>query len=484
MSGLEARSTLVRSAHVVDGAGSTADGWVLVVGDTIHAVGSGAEAPAASSVDEVVDLGDAVLTPGFIDLHGHGGAGAAYDDESFASALAVHRCARHDTLGPVPRREPVPALAASLDRVRAVMADDPLVLGVHLEGPFLSPHNKGAHNESFLVAPTPPPSMPCWSPGRASSARSPSPRSCGRGRRGPSLRVRGRGRRRRAHRRHVRPGTCRVRRRSDLLTHASTPCRGSTTRRPGRSVAAVADDRVTLELILDGVHVHPSVASVLLRAAPGRVALITDAMGAAGADDGSYTLGSLAVTVRRTVSRTSPGRTRSPGRRSRRTWRSGTPSRARGADAARGRGRADERARCRAGARRPAGASGAGVRRGPRGAVPGVEGCSGSGAPGARSSDRLGVRFGHERRRGRGSPVSPVDRPPRARSPTLRVRGGPDLQRQRAARVTNDAGTHDRSSVRPSNRAPCTYGSVPEDRMTIRCPLDRRMSTVLNVGPR
>ncbi len=68
-------------------------------------------------------------------------------------------------------------------------------------------------------------------------------------------------------------------------------------RAPGPIGAAVADDRVTLELILDGVHVHPAVAAMLLDAAPGRVALITDAMGAAGAADGAYTLGSLAVTV-------------------------------------------------------------------------------------------------------------------------------------------------------------------------------------------
>ena len=153
--GLEARRTLVRSARVVDAAGSTADGWVLVVGDTIHAVGAGPEAPAANSVDDVVDLGDAVLTPGFIDLHGHGGAGAAYEDESFASALAVHRA--HGTTRSVLSlvANPVPTLASSLERVRAVMADDPLVLGVHLEGPFLSPHNKGAHNESFLIDPSP-----------------------------------------------------------------------------------------------------------------------------------------------------------------------------------------------------------------------------------------------------------------------------------------------------------------------------------------
>ncbi len=82
-----------------------------------------------------------------------------------------------------------------------------------------------------------------------------------------------------------------------LLTHAFNAMPGIHHRAPGPIAAAVDDDRVTLELILDGVHVHPSVASMLLRAAPGRVAFVTDAMGAAGSADGSYTLGSLAVTV-------------------------------------------------------------------------------------------------------------------------------------------------------------------------------------------
>lgn len=296
--GLEARRTLVRSARVVDAAGSTTDGWVLVVGDRIHAVGSGTEVPAASSVDEVVDLGDAVLTPGFIDLHGHGGGGAAHEDDSFASALAVHRA--HGTTRSVLSlvANPVPALAASLAHVRAVMADDPLVLGVHLEGPFLSPHNKGAHNASFLVDPSPDAVSALLDAGagvlRQVTIAPELPGALAAVERfvaaGVTVAVG-----------HTVCSYDQARAAFDagatLLTHAFNAMPGIHHRAPGPIPAAVADDRVTLELILDGVHVHPSVASLLLEAAPGRVALITDAMGAAGAADGSYTLGSLAVTV-------------------------------------------------------------------------------------------------------------------------------------------------------------------------------------------
>ena len=294
-SGLEARRTLVRARHVVDVSGSTADGWVLITGDTIHAVGSGPEAPAA---DEVVELGDAILTPGFIDLHGHGGATESYEDDSFAESLAMHRS--HGTTRSVLSlvANPVPAIADSLARIRTVMDADPLVLGVHLEGPFLSPHNKGAHNESFLIDPTPAAVDELLSAGdgvvRQVTIAPELPGALD------------------AVRTFVSGGVVvavghtvgtldQARAAFDagatVLTHACNAMPGLHHRAPGPIGAAVADDRVTLELILDGVHVHPVVAETLFRAAPGRVALITDAMGAAGAADGSYTLGSLDVTV-------------------------------------------------------------------------------------------------------------------------------------------------------------------------------------------
>jgi N-acetylglucosamine-6-phosphate deacetylase len=73
-------------------------------------------------------------------------------------------------------------------------------------------------------------------------------------------------------------------------------------RSPGPIPAALADDRVTLELIADGVHVHPAVMRLAFASARtadgrGRIALITDAMAATGAGDGHYELGGLAVDV-------------------------------------------------------------------------------------------------------------------------------------------------------------------------------------------
>ena len=74
-------------------------------------------------------------------------------------------------------------------------------------------------------------------------------------------------------------------------------------RLPGPVGAALADPRVTLEAIADGVHLHPEIVRMLCAAAPGRVALVTDAMAAAGAPEGRYALGGRDVVVSEGVAR-------------------------------------------------------------------------------------------------------------------------------------------------------------------------------------
>jgi N-acetylglucosamine-6-phosphate deacetylase len=75
-------------------------------------------------------------------------------------------------------------------------------------------------------------------------------------------------------------------------------------RAPGPIAALLEDERVTVELINDGVHLHRAALELAFRAAgAGRVAFITDAMGAAGMGDGRYPLGPLEVEVRDGVAR-------------------------------------------------------------------------------------------------------------------------------------------------------------------------------------
>ncbi|MGW3233386.1 N-acetylglucosamine-6-phosphate deacetylase, partial [Kitasatospora sp. NPDC001095] len=84
-----------------------------------------------------------------------------------------------------------------------------------------------------------------------------------------------------------------------VATHLFNAMPGIAHRAPGPIVALLEDERVTVELINDGVHLHPSVLDLAYgTAGPSRVALITDAMGAAGMGDGRYPLGPLQVDVK------------------------------------------------------------------------------------------------------------------------------------------------------------------------------------------
>ena len=291
-------TTLLTGATRVDERGELPDAWVLLDGDTIAASGSGTGAPDA---DETVDLGGAIVVPGFVDLHGHGGGGHAYDDggAELAAALASHRA--HGTTRAVISlvANPLAELRERLAEIAVLSASDPLVLGSHLEGPYLATARRGAHNADYLRAPdsedlerlivaaggtlrqlTLAPELP--------GALDVIPQLVDAG---VTVAVG-----------HTEATAEQARAAFDagarMLTHAFNAMPGIHHRAPGPVVAAMEDDRVTIELILDGEHVHADVARMLIEQAPGRVALVTDAMAAAGADDGDYRLGSLNVSVR------------------------------------------------------------------------------------------------------------------------------------------------------------------------------------------
>ncbi|CAD6003971.1 N-acetylglucosamine-6-phosphate deacetylase [Agreia sp. COWG] len=294
---------LLHGARKLDASGVDDDFWVVFAGSTIAATGSGdswqALAPSIPA-DERVDARGLWLTPGFIDLHAHGGGGGSFDDDeqSILTALATHRA--HGTTRSVLSlvANPVPQLARSLRTIARLAAADPLVLGSHLEGPFLSADHRGAHDESHLIAPdattvdellaasggtlrqiTIAPELPgaLDAIDRLVAA-------------GVVVAIG-----------HTDAGLELTRQAFDrgatLLTHAFNAMHGIHHRAPGPVVAALEDPRVALELILDGVHVHTDVARLCFVAAPQRIVLVTDAMAAAGSRDGDYLLGSLDVTV-------------------------------------------------------------------------------------------------------------------------------------------------------------------------------------------
>lgn len=305
-------TTVIHSARLVDRGTLTEDAWVAFTGERVADVGRGDSWTAiASETDTVVDATamagvGAVLTPGFIDLHGHGGGGASYDDgpDAIRTARRFHRA--HGTTRAVVSlvTAPVEVLEERVAAIATLTATDPDVLGSHLEGPFLDPAHKGAHDETLLRRPEPVVVEHLLAAGRGTVRQiTLAPELTGGLHAVRAARAAGAV----AAVGHTGADTDAAAAAFDagatLLTHAFNAMPGLNHRDPGPVGAAVADDRVVLEVIADGVHLHPEVVRIVFAAAPGRVALVTDAMAAAGMDDGAYDLGPLAVEVREGVAR-------------------------------------------------------------------------------------------------------------------------------------------------------------------------------------
>lgn len=308
-----AQGTLViHSARIVSGGSSVDDGWVRFENGAVVARGTGSGwAPAETVVDAREAAGPgAILTPGFVDIHGHGGATAAFDDgvEAIRTARAMHRS--HGTT-----RAVVSLITAALDQlaerigmVADLMETDRDLLGSHLEGPFLDPGHKGAHDPELLRLPEAADVQRLLDAGRGTVRQvTLAPELPG-----------GMG----AIRLVVAAGAAAAVGHTDadddtlreafdagatILTHAFNAMRPVHHRNPGPVLTAAHDERVTLEAIADNIHLHPHVIKLVFDEAPGRVALVTDAMAAAGAADGDYMLGSLRVTVLDGVARVESG---------------------------------------------------------------------------------------------------------------------------------------------------------------------------------
>ncbi|MFE6734496.1 N-acetylglucosamine-6-phosphate deacetylase [Microbacterium sp. NPDC057650] len=305
-------SLLIHSARLVNDGLIADDAWVLIEDGLVAELGIGSDRPNADTiVDATVVAGaGAILTPGFIDIHGHGGAGATFDD-----GIAAIRTARdmHRTHGTT--RAVVSLVTGSLDSLAARVGEiadlretDADILGSHLEGPFLDPGHKGAHDPELLREPTAGDVQRLLDAGRGTVRQMTIAPELPGGL--DAVRV------------VVASGAAAAIGHTDadddtmraaidagasILTHAFNAMRPIHHREPGPVLTAAADHRVTIEAIVDNIHLHPSVTKLIFDEAPGRVALITDSMAAAGSVDGEYSLGGLHVTVQGGVARVDSG---------------------------------------------------------------------------------------------------------------------------------------------------------------------------------
>jgi N-acetylglucosamine-6-phosphate deacetylase len=283
------------------------DGGVLEVrpDGTIGYVGpaAGWSGPPAEHVDTVV--------PGYVDIHCHGGGGRTVTsgDPVEVAAVAAHHVSRGTTtmLASLVSAS-TPELVAAIRAIASVAATGSPVVGCHVEGPFLDPAHRGAHDPAHLRLPGPE-ELAAWLAAGADDAGRPTVRMVtlapelpgaaaaaqllersgvvvGLGHTGAD--ARGFGEALRSLRR-------------PLVTHLFNGMEPLHHRRPGpvaASLDALARGATHVELIADGVHIADEMVHLVFSVAPGRlVVLVSDAMVAAGMPDGDFELGSVHVQV-------------------------------------------------------------------------------------------------------------------------------------------------------------------------------------------
>jgi N-acetylglucosamine-6-phosphate deacetylase len=289
--------TILTDARVLQGDQVVEGGWVRWEGERLAEVGRG-----HLPLDRHCSAGGRLVVPGFVDIHVHGGGGGSFTTGSAEDGAAVARFHRRRGTTTLLASLVTAPLADLLRQISALaeLVDDEIVAGLHLEGPFLSSARCGAHPRQLLRAPTRAAleQLLCRRPGAVRMATL-APELDGGIDAVAQLAAAG-----------VVPAIGHTDAAYDVAhaavdagarvaTHLFNAMRPIHHREPGVAVALMERPEVVCELINDGLHLHPSLVRwVLGTVGEARAALVSDAIAAAGADDGLYTLGRSTVRVR------------------------------------------------------------------------------------------------------------------------------------------------------------------------------------------
>jgi len=290
-----AESVVLAAEHVITGERHLSPGWVELRGDRVTAVGEGA---TPRIPDE--QFPDKTLAPGYVDTHVHGGGGASYSTERVEDALAVARAhAAHGSTTHIASlvTAPLEQMARQVAVIRELV-EEGLLGGIHLEGPWLSPAFRGAHTAAELRPPTAADVATLLDAGRGTvrmvTIAPEQPGGLDAVRQvvdaGAVAAVGHTGADFETARAAIAAG-------ATVATHLFNAMPPVHHREPGPVIALLEEEAVAVELVMDNHHLHPSVASLAMRAAAGGFHLVTDAMAATGSTDGRYRLGSREVDV-------------------------------------------------------------------------------------------------------------------------------------------------------------------------------------------
>ena len=286
--------TLISAGTMVLDGQINRPGWLDASCGRILACGAG---PPPRPVDG--DFPDCTVVPGFVDMHVHGGGGASYTDaHDITGAAGFHlRHGTATTLASLVTASPAQLITGV--RTLAEATQQGTVAGIHLEGPWLSQARCGAHDRTQMRDPDPAEIEAVLAAGGGTIRMVTL---------APEL-----------------PGTDEAIRRfldagvvvavghtdatyeqtqqaidlgATVGTHLFNAMPPLDHRNPGPALALLQDPGVTVELIADDVHLHPAVVRAVIQAAgPERVAVVTDAIAAAGCDDGAFRLGAVPIDV-------------------------------------------------------------------------------------------------------------------------------------------------------------------------------------------
>lgn len=307
MSGERKDSVQLLYGQVLTPNGICEDGVLAIQGEGISYAGdaSGLPADLKQAATEVIHQPDGYIIPGFIDIHVHGGNGEDFMDATkdvLDKITSFHSSQGTTAMLATTMTAPKAAIDHVLQEVNDYRNQNmpyTRLVGVHLEGPFISPKWPGAQNPEHIVH-----ANIDWLEEWVSTY--------------PDL---------------VRQVTLAPEREGALEAiawlnnhgivaalghtdatyeeveaaveaglshgvHTFNAMTGLHHRKPGVVGAMLSDDRLSCEIIADGIHVHPAAIRILARMKQdGNLILITDAMSATGMADGEYTLGDLPVVV-------------------------------------------------------------------------------------------------------------------------------------------------------------------------------------------
>lgn len=294
------------------------NGWIFADGGFVRGGFSVENGRFAHVLEDVPgpaeDLDGALVIPGLVDIHVHGCAGADFSDGDYAGLVRMARyLARRGVTSFAPASMTLPydaldkAFHAAARLRREGLADGARLMGIQMEGPFLSREKRGSQNPAYLR-------LPDWDrflrlydaaegllrivdvapelPGAVEFTRRASEKC-------------------RVSVAHTAAGYDQAAAVFDAgathLTHLFNAMSGIHHRHPGPIGAASERENVTAELICDGIHVHPSAVRMAFRLFPGRICLISDALRCCGMADGSYSLGGQEILLSGGVARLTGG---------------------------------------------------------------------------------------------------------------------------------------------------------------------------------